>query len=381
MSQTQAGEHHSKPKIVYIDNIKVVLTALVVMHHAFVTYGAPGGWYYSEKTANAAAAVPMTLFVAVNQSFFMGCFFFLSALFVPVSYHKKGALRFLGDRLLRFGIPLVFYSFVLSPVMNFLVYRYAGKHQITFMQFLSGYDGWIQFGVLWFVWALLLFNIIYVLVKKATGNNPVIFRIPSIKAILLFTTALSGVTFLVRIIFPVGWTLQPFGFQLGHFPQYIALFIIGIVAANNNWLPQAEYKKGVFMAWLAVVMVVIIFPAIYALKVIFVSPIEWFSGGLHDEAAMYAFWEQFTGVAIITALICIGKYRWNTQSKFMAGLSRSAFAVYILHPLVLIALSMLFINWKVDPGFKVLVVAPLGVLLSFLLGSLVARIPGVKRII
>ena len=68
-SSTQAG------KILYIDNLKVVLTILVVLHHTFITYGAPGGWYYSEKTTHIAASIPMTLFVATNQSFFMGFFF------------------------------------------------------------------------------------------------------------------------------------------------------------------------------------------------------------------------------------------------------------------------------------------------------------------
>jgi hypothetical protein len=58
----------------------------VVLHHAFITYGAPGGWYYQQKTDHIAALLPMTMFVATNQSFFMGFFFFLSALFVEPSY-------------------------------------------------------------------------------------------------------------------------------------------------------------------------------------------------------------------------------------------------------------------------------------------------------
>src|ERR1700761_1318495 len=88
-----------KPKIAYIDNLKVLMIILVVLHHTFITYGAPGGWYYTQKTTQEAALIPMTLFVAVNQSFFMGFFFFLSALFVPSSYDKKGSARFITDRL------------------------------------------------------------------------------------------------------------------------------------------------------------------------------------------------------------------------------------------------------------------------------------------
>jgi hypothetical protein len=93
----------------------------------------------------------------------MGFFFFLSAYFIPGSYNKKGAARFVKDRLLRLGIPLVFYSFVLSPVLIYLVYYFGKGHHITFIQFLGGFHDWIDFGVLWFVAALLLFTFVYVL--------------------------------------------------------------------------------------------------------------------------------------------------------------------------------------------------------------------------
>lgn len=76
-------------KIHYIDHLKVVLTALVVLHHAFVTYGAPGGWYYSEKTTIEGALIPMTILVSVNQAFFMGfSFFYQRYLFHPLTIKK-----------------------------------------------------------------------------------------------------------------------------------------------------------------------------------------------------------------------------------------------------------------------------------------------------
>jgi peptidoglycan/LPS O-acetylase OafA/YrhL len=93
-SESQPALIQPKAKINYIDHLKVVLTMLVILHHTFIAYGAPGGWYYSQKTTIAGAIVPMTAFVSVNQAFFMGFFFFLSALFVPSSYDKKGCRRF-----------------------------------------------------------------------------------------------------------------------------------------------------------------------------------------------------------------------------------------------------------------------------------------------
>ena len=108
----------NKQKIDYIDNLRVLLIILVILHHCFITYGAPGGWYYIEATKKQGVLGPMTLFVATNQSFFMGFFFFLSALFIDPSFLKKGRKTFVLDRLKRLGIPLIFYSLIFSPFLN-----------------------------------------------------------------------------------------------------------------------------------------------------------------------------------------------------------------------------------------------------------------------
>jgi surface polysaccharide O-acyltransferase-like enzyme len=372
---------HPKTKVVYIDHIKVGLTALVIIHHALVTYGAPGGWYYSEKSTLKAALIPMTAFVAVNQAFFMGFFFFLSALFVPLSYDKKGPLKFVADRLLRLGLPLIFYSFILSPFLSFMVYYFAEGHHITYLQYLGGYDNWIEFGVLWFVAALLIFNLLYVLfrliVKSTAGAKP----LPSVSRILLFASLVGVISYGVRIVFPVGWVLKPLGFQLGHFPQYIAMFIIGLVASRSKWLNIAEYKAGIQMRLIAYLLVFIGFPLFFVVEVLLKFPVTYFNIGGHWQSLWYAVWEQLVGFTIVTALLCIGKHRWNRPSDLLAKLSRSAFAVYIFHPLVLITLSLLARTWAIDPAVKLLIVAPLAVAGTFLLGLVLVKIPGLNKII
>lgn len=369
-------------KIVYIDNLKVALTVLVVLHHAFITYGAPGGWYYSEKTTNAAAQILMTIFVATNQSFFMGFFFFISAYFTEASYRKKGAVRFIADRLRRLGIPLLFYSFILSPVLSFLVYKYAQGHDITYMQYLSGFHPWIDFGVLWFVAALLLFNMVYAVLMILLKNIPSSFgKTPGVLVTILFALTLALGSYLVRSAFPVGWVLKPVGFQLGHFVQYVALFALGIATWRGQWLNQSCYKMGKGFAIAALLMIIIGFPVMYYVKTVTHSAAETFGGNGHWQSLMYACWEQFTGIFIIVALLGIAKQKWNNQSGFTKKLSRAAFGVYIFHPLVLISLSVLLSHWTIEPAVKALFVAPLAVVGSFLLSHLILKIPGVKAVI
>ena len=382
ITSDSTAANHRKSKVVFVDHLKIALTVLVILHHAFITYGAPGGWYYSEKTSLPAAKILMTVFVAVNQSYFMGLFFFLSALFIPQSYDKKGAVRFLKDRFLRLGLPLIFYSFVLSPVVNYLIYYYAGSHHITFIQFLSGYDNWVSFGVLWFVAALLLFTVLYVIWRLVfpETNGTLTAKIPSVTAIMISGGCLGGVTFLARLVFPIGWTLDPVGFQLGHFPQYIVFFIFGIIAANGSWLQQLTYKP-YKVGLIALSMIVFGLPMIFAIQAINNSPLSWFAGGFRMLSFLYSFWEQITGIAITAALLAIGKRNMNTPSQFLATLTRSTFAVYIIHPFVLIGLSLMLIGWNIEPVVKLLVVAPLSVLFSFVLGLIIVRIPGVNRIV
>ncbi|MEN0052290.1 MAG: acyltransferase [Mucilaginibacter sp.] len=377
------NSHIQAGKIVYIDNLKVVLTILVVLHHTFITYGAPGGWYYSEKTTKVAAQILMTIFVATNQSFFMGFFFFISAYFTESSYHKKGAPGFIVDRFKRLGIPLVFYSFILSPVLSYLVYRFGQGHNITYAQYLGGFHHWIDFGVLWFVAALLLFNVLYVIVMLLFKNVKAlpIGQMPCITTIVFFTLTLALGTYLMRCIFPVGWVLQPVGFQLGHFVQYIALFVLGIMARRGEWLNKVDYKTGKVFTMMALLMLLIGFPAIYYLKIITNSPIETFSGNGCWQSLMYACWEQFTGIFIIVGMVGIAEQKWSGQSVLIGKMSRAAFGVYIFHPLILISVSMLFRAWSVDPAVKLLLVAPLAVTGSFLLAHLLLKIPGVKAVI
>ena len=368
-------------KIFYIDNLKVGLISLVVVQHALITYGVEGGWYYAQKTTRAGVVIPMDLLAVIGQSFAMGLFFFLAAYFTPGSYNKKGAARFVRDRLLRLGIPLLIYSFILSPVLIYLVSYFGEGHQITFMQFLSGYHDWVNFGVLWFVAALLLFTLVYVLWRIVSKKNPSKpLAAPSSRMILGFAAAVGIISFFVRIAFPIGWVLNPVGFQLAYFSQYVTLFVLGLVAAKNNWLDTFPYDWGKRFARYALRLLLFL-AVIFVLEKVAKAPDAWLIGGFHWQQLLYAVWEQLTGFSIVVALLMYGKKLWNRSSPFMGKLSRNAFAVYIIHPLVLVALALSFRNWGVDPAIKFLVVAPLAVVGSFLLASAITSIPGVRKII
>jgi surface polysaccharide O-acyltransferase-like enzyme len=368
-------------KINYIDNLRVLLTILVILHHTCITYGAPGGWYFYDKTSNETALIPMTWFVATNQSFFMGLFFFLAALFTESSYIRKGAVQFSLDRLKRLGLPLLFYFFILSPVLNFLTYRFGYHNQGSLMQYLKEYDNEIGPGVMWFVAALLIFTFLYVLYMQLfIKKERPYYAFPGNKKILVFALTIGVITYLVRLFFPVGRVLDPLSFQFAHFTQYIGLFIAGIAAGRYQWLNEIDRNKGKRWTRLAVIMVTV-FPLLYIIKILSNSPLDAFQGHGSWQSFLAVMWEQFTGISIIMALLVSFKYKWNYTTPVLKNMSRAAFATYILHPLAVISIALLLKHWQTEPALKLLVAAPLVVAISFLLGMLVVRLPVVKNVV
>ena len=114
---------------------------------------------------------PLRCLLLRTSRFSWGFSFFFLLFFVEPGYEKKGAKRFLLDRLKRLGIPLFFYSFILSPILNYSVEHYGyGRHH-SFLEYMSGYHHWIDFGVMWFVAALLILNFIYVAIRSGANSK------------------------------------------------------------------------------------------------------------------------------------------------------------------------------------------------------------------
>ena len=91
------------------------------MHHVAVAYGGSGGLPLKGTPTDAISPIILTLFNAINQSFFLSFFYMLSGYFVPRSYDKKGPVKFIKDRLIRLGIPLLVYTTLIAPFIDYMI--------------------------------------------------------------------------------------------------------------------------------------------------------------------------------------------------------------------------------------------------------------------
>src|SRR5277367_395168 len=93
-----------------LDALRASLTLLVLFHHAAITYGASGDWYYTEVHAGRdLPSLLLSLFTGFNQAFFMGLFFLLAGYFTPGAVERHGPAAYMRERALRLGVPLVVY--------------------------------------------------------------------------------------------------------------------------------------------------------------------------------------------------------------------------------------------------------------------------------
>jgi glucan biosynthesis protein C len=366
-----------KQRLYYLDNLRVWLTILVLFFHAAITYGGGGGWYYKEVTGFTPTSAVLSLFTAVDQAFFMGLFFFLSAYFTPGSVERKGKGMFLRDRLIRLGIPLLVYLFLISPLMLYLL---EDPMDVTLWSFYQvrvlGLD-W-DVGPLWFAEALLIFAGLYLLTQRLLGtartNSK---RFPSNRAIFLGAILLGLAIFAVRLVFPVGMTVL--GLQLAYFPSYIFLFVLGIVAYNNEWLEQLTEKQVKFWFRLALVAIPVQ-PVAMMMTGVLEGKIE-FVGGWNIQALVYAMWEPFVCFGICLYLLWRFRERRNEMGPFRTFLSDTAYTVYVIHPPVLVLVAVLLIPLSLPAFVKFLILGVVGTALCYVFGYVIRMLPYAKRVL
>jgi surface polysaccharide O-acyltransferase-like enzyme len=205
-------------------------------------------------------------------------------------------------------------------------------------------------------------------------------KAPGNAALALFALALGLVTFVVRLWFPVGFWLEPVHQQIAHFPQYIALFIVGIVAYRRNWLEGLTARQGKLWMWVAVSLVPLFFiigVAGGALE----GNVDALMGGFHWQALAYAVWEQLMCVAMIVVLLVLFRSRFTRQGSLAQTLSGDTYAVYIVHAPVIVLLALALSGIEMDMSLKFVLVAPVALMLSFAVGHLVRKLPFARNIV
>lgn len=377
-------------RLTYLDGLRAILITLVIALHTAITYGAIGDWTFVDPAESEITGILLTFVTTIVQAFSLGLYFFLSGYFTPGSYDRKGIGAFWKDRLLRLGIPMIVYTFALSRIPTYFGHIGRGEDVGTFWQyfartFITGADE----GPTWFIFALLLFLVGYTLVrllskgasaeKSAWIKN---LKVPGKLQILGLGVVVGVLMFVVGLFSTINDTVAVFGiFNLMtiFFVQYILFFIAGILAFRNDWISRFNGKDMRFWSWLTLGLFLVM-PVLFYVGVA-TDSVDFFVGGPYWQAAAFMLWIGLFSVSISMTLILWLRGRQQHQGRLLTFAGPNSYGVYLIHPLILVPLSVLLAPISMHPLLKFVVVLPVVVILCFLVTAGLRRIPGLKAIL
>jgi peptidoglycan/LPS O-acetylase OafA/YrhL len=158
--------------------------------------------------------------------------------------------------------------------------------------------------------------------------------------------------------------------------MYIFLFIVGIRAKPRNWLAQLKWKN----AWPWVVTALVVWPSLFIGWKLGSGKVN-FDTGFSWGAFLYAFWEPFVAWGLIAAWLLVFRRYQNKPSAFWEWLGRRAYAVYIIHPPVLVSIALLLHGWIAPALAKFGVVGLLACIATWLIADPLVRLPGVRSVV
>jgi fucose 4-O-acetylase-like acetyltransferase len=365
-------------RLLFIDNLRILVIALVVIVHVAIVYG--GLAADADAVAADALSSGVLLWLGLTaQAFAMGLLFAIAGYFTPGAYDRRGAWGFVRSRLLHLGVPLLFYDLVINPLIVFAAT--AGRQGAPLSTFVASYPSFITgvgTGPTWFLLNLLLFDLGYVLWRHLRPAPPPpagsATAPPAGRALVAYTLLLAVATYVVRLAFPVGWG-GFFSLRLPYYPAYVSAFVIGALAWRRGWLAHLSDRLG--RGWLAIgAVAALLFPAL-----LFSGEFGALMGGPSPRALLFALWEALVFVGLGVGLLWLFRRRVNRQGALAAELSASAYAVYLLHVPVIALLNRGLLPLGLYPLLGFALASASALPLCVLIGALARRLPLVRRVL
>jgi len=381
-----------------LDYLKATLTLMVVAHHSCLAYTRFAQVDRDDYLASTAPVVDRMRWLFFdyaenfNDVFFMSLMFFIAGLFVVPSLRRSGVSAFLGQRLLRLGVPFAAGVSILMPIAYYASWRAAGNHSRYWdfwPQFIT-VDGWSA-GPLWFIWMLLVFNgiaaLLYVLLPRrvwsATAALIPLARHPG-RAVVPMTLVCAAVYLPMLARFGFGtWSrfiVAPFSFQTCRSLLYLIWFLagtwIGSVDLDEGLLSRQGSMARHWRRWLIGCLVfynVLVFVPRSSLLMSVASE--------YQRGAIEAMLWVLSCVASCFGFLALFRGAVRQRRPWMDSLARSAYAIYIVHYVFVLWTQYALLGSTLPAAVKFVLTFGAAVALSWLSAQGLLRTPGIRKIL
>jgi hypothetical protein len=286
-------------------------------------------------------------------------------------------------------VPLAVWALVIWAGAKWAVYQVGGETSSFWWRFVHS-DPFLDTGPMWFVEVLLVYSLAYAAWwlwrgRRAVAEDRRPVSAPAApvsgRTLVAVAVAVSAGTVLVRLVFPLlsGQIGQS---HLWQWPQFVAMFGLGIVAAQRGWLAPVPDRIRRRCGFAALFGVLAFLALAGTMVLVGVDPEVWFDERLHWAPMILAAIEGPLAIGFGVWMLGVAQHRLDRRpGPFGRAMTRSAYAAFILQGIVLIGLMLALRPVGLTAEVKAVAVAALGVAISFALGWLLVSRTSIGRIV
>ncbi len=356
----------------YVDWLRVLAVLLLFPFHTsrVFNYGEP---FYIKSVHTSMA---LNYFLGFVDRWQMPLLFVLAGASTYLALSKRTTRQYLGERMKRLLVPLVFGIFVIIPPQTWVGAQYNSGYTGSFWQYISSgafltwnvqdagdYFGGFGIGHLWFILFLFLISVLalplVVWGRKERGNR----RVQS------WSRGLAQ---------PALWLLPPLALWLsGAFPEiggenllyYLLLFVLGYVVIASDFFSEAAVRY----RWPAAVIGI-------------AGTVYWVASWRYRDAlpdpSFPLFVNNYIGMigtwTIIIGMMGFGKRYLDRPSRSLAYLAEGSYPIYILHQTVIVLAAFWLVRIPAGLVVQWLAVFVVAVVVTFALYEGVRRVGALR---
>ncbi len=329
MNTTNANAIRQK-RIHWMDNLRTVIIALVVLYHTGGVYEAAGLWGWFWIVDDPTTITWVGIVGIVFDIFMMATLFFLSGYLAQASLNNKTAWEFVKGKFKRLMIPWAIAIFTLIPLYKVIFLYSRGlpqEHWTTYFHLTNpNSQNW-----LWFLPLLFLFDLLFLGLSKLNVKLPKI----SMAWAIAGATVIGFVTsfFIGSWLGFRSWTLTPLlDFENERVPMYFMAFLLGILAYRQTIFANRPKSKTPYIiansiAWIPVTGH--IFARVYPF---------FFPQGFEITPLYRLIWHaSFYLALVVLVYVMIESFRLyiTKTGSLWKSLNRNSYGVYIIHVIVI----------------------------------------------
>ncbi len=378
-------ETRTNKRVLFFDQIKALMIALVIAVHVPMAFGDQGWWMGLriplEGTSDPLFEVTRGFFGYFCNTFFMYMLFLISGYFVPRSVHKKGIACYLQDRILRIGIPFLVGMLLINNISLVLARLSPASH---YAQMPWNEMPFNRVVVLGFLVLLFIFDLLYCAWFFLRGDRfcmDISVPTPQLRSWLISAVALA----ILEVVMstrtelwaslrnsPLDW----FGVQGTHIFTYAFMFFLGCRASCHRWLERLN--SHLVVRWFR-------FSITSALCILTIALVMTFNGIMSNEIRklllIMTFFNTFIGWGVISYLLLWFQRNEKRCGEWLATAGVDSFGAYIIHSLVLVVVLAAMGFTGLNHWLVTLVSIVLGITISFGISHQLRRIPAVARFV